>query len=117
MARRADGPLAVVLAARDPWDASGGAGLPELAVGPLDGPAAGELLGRVAPGLAPPVAAAIASAAAGNPLALAELPGTLTADQRAGVAALELPLAPGARLQQRSRAVRRRWTRSRGGRS
>src|SRR5690349_16852808 len=48
VARRADGPLAVVLAARDPWDASG---LPALTVGPLDGPAAAELLGRVAPGL------------------------------------------------------------------
>ena len=96
VARRAGGGLAVVLAARDPWEAPG---LPELALGPLDDDAAAELLRRAAPDLAPAVAAAIASAAAGNPLALAELPATLTAEQRAGVAALELPLAPGARLQ------------------
>ena len=94
VARRAGGRLAVVLAARDPWDALA-PGLPELALGPLDDAAAAELLRRAAPGLAPDVAAAIAAAAAGNPLALVELPATLTAEQRAGVAALELPLAPG----------------------
>src|SRR4051812_16796372 len=99
VARRAGGGLAVVLAARDPWDARERVGLPELALGPLDEDAAAELLARAAPDLDPAVAAAIATAAAGNPLALAELPATLTADQRAGVAALELPLAPGGRLQ------------------
>ena len=49
--------------------------------------------------VAPQVVAAITHAAAGNPLALVELPATLTAGQRAGTAALELPLAPGGRLQ------------------
>jgi hypothetical protein len=60
----------------------------------VDGAGAAELLRHRAPDLAPPVAAAIAQAAAGNPLALAELPATLSAEQRAGAAALELPLAP-----------------------
>jgi hypothetical protein len=98
-ARRAGGSLAVVLAARDPWYPPGRAGLPELRVGPVDEAGAAMLLRDWAPGLAPAAAAAIAQAAAGNPLALAELPATLTAGQRAGTAALTLPLAPGRRLQ------------------
>jgi hypothetical protein len=99
IARRASGPLAVVLAARDPWYPPERIRLPDLPVGPVDDCAATELLRQRAPELAPPVAAAIAQAAAGNPLALVELPATLTASQRAGVAALELPLGPGDRLQ------------------
>jgi len=99
IARRASGPLAVVLAARDPLYPPERIRLPDLPVGPVDDAAAAELLRQRAPELAPPVAAAIAQAAAGNPLALVELPATLTADQRAGVAALELPLGPGGRLQ------------------
>ena len=99
IARRASGPLAVVLAARDPWYPPERIRLPDLPVGPVDDRAATELLRQRAPELAPPVAAAIAQAAAGNPLALVELPATLTASQRAGVAALELPLGPGDRLQ------------------
>lgn len=99
-ARRAGGSLAVVLAVRDPAPdiVVGGAGLVELRLGPLHGGASLELLGRVAPDLAPPVAGAVAEAAAGNPLALVELPATLTPDQRAGVAEVELPFAPGTRL-------------------
>ena len=96
-ARRAGGPVAVVLAARDPWDPR--AGLPELQVGPVDEAGAAALLRYRAPGLAPSVATAITQAAAGNPLALAELPVTLTAGQRAGAEPLPLPLAPGRRLQ------------------
>ena len=99
IARRASGPLAVVLAARDPWYPPERIRLPDLPVGPVDDCAATEVLRQRAPELAPPVAAAIAQAAAGNPLALVELPATLTASQRAGVAALELPLGPGDRLQ------------------
>jgi AAA ATPase domain len=99
VARRAGGSLSVVLAARDPWYAPERARLPELSVGPVDDDGAAELLRRRAPDLAPSVAAAIEEAAAGNPLALAELPATLTARQRRGVAALDLPLAPGSRLQ------------------
>jgi len=99
-ARRASASIAVVLAVRDPWDAQERAGLPVLPLGPVDGAAALVLLRRSAPDLAPPVAVAIAEAAAGNPLALTELPGTLTGDQRAGIAALEQPLAPGSRLHE-----------------
>ena len=99
VARRAGGPLAVVLAARDPWYPPERIRLPDLPVGPVDDCAAAKLLRQRAPELAPPVAAAIAQAAAGNPLALVELPATLTASQRAGVAALELPLGPGGRLR------------------
>ena len=69
VARRAGGRLAVVLAARDPWQPSERGRLPELRVGPVDDAGAAELLRRRAPGLAPPVAAAITQAAAGNPLA------------------------------------------------
>jgi DNA-binding CsgD family transcriptional regulator len=99
VARRADGPLAVVLAARDPLYPAERIRLPELAVGPVDDLAAAELLRLRAPGLAAPVVAAITHAAAGNPLALVELPATLTDSQRTGVAVLELPLAPRGRLQ------------------
>ena len=99
IARRTGGALSVVLAARDPWYPPERIRLPGLPVGPVDDRAAAELLSRRAPGLAAPVATAIAQAAAGNPLALVELPATLTAGQRAGVAALEIPLVPGGRLQ------------------
>ena len=98
VARRAGGRLAVVLAARDPWQPSERGRLPELRVGPVDDAGAAELLRRRAPGLAPPVAAAITQAAAGNPLALVELTAALSADQRAGATPLDLPLAPGQRL-------------------
>lgn len=99
-ARRAGGSVAVVLAVRDsaPKVALDGAGLAVLRLEPLHGDASLELLGRVAPDLAPPVAGAIAEAAAGNPLALVELPATLTPDQCAGVAEVELPFAPSTRL-------------------
>jgi DNA-binding CsgD family transcriptional regulator len=98
-ARRTGGSLAVALAIRDPWDAAlERAGLPALLLSPLDADASLELLERVAPDLTPSVAGAIVEAAAGNPLALVELSASLTADQRAGVAEVELPLAPGSRL-------------------
>ena len=98
-ARRAGGPLTVVLAARDPWCPSEHIHLPELRIGPVDDAGAAELLRQRAPDLAPPVAAAIGQAAAGNPLALVELTAMLNADQRTGAAPLDLPLAPGRRLQ------------------
>jgi DNA-binding CsgD family transcriptional regulator len=98
-ARRAGGPLAVVLAARDPWYPPEHIHLPELQVGPVDGVGAAELLRHRAPDLAPPVVAAIAQAAAGNPLALVELTAALNTDQRTGAVPLDLPLAPGRRLQ------------------
>ena len=100
VAHRAGGALAVALAVRDPWDpALERAELPALEVGPFDAEASAELLARIAPDAAPAVAAALVEAAAGNPLALVELPANLTAAQLTGVAGLELPLAPGSRLQ------------------
>ena len=98
-ARRAGGRVAVALAVREPADpVLGRAGLPALPLAPLDREASLALLRHAAPDLAPTVASALADAAAGNPLALRELPAVLTPEQRAGVAALALPLAPGSRL-------------------
>jgi DNA-binding CsgD family transcriptional regulator len=100
VARRAGAAIAVVVAARDPWRPPEGAWTQQLVLGPVDETSATELLRRHAPALAPPVAAVIAEAAAGNPLALVELPATLTPGQQAGIDALPLPLAPGDRLRQ-----------------
>jgi predicted ATPase len=98
-ARRAGGRLAVALAVREPADpVLGRAGLPALALAPLDRAESLALLRHAAPDLAPSVAAALAEAAAGNPLALRELPVALTRAQRAGTAPLELPVLPGSRL-------------------
>jgi len=98
-ARRAGASLAVVLASRDPQDpALERAGFPDLRLAPLDVDGSLALLERVAADLEPSVAGAIVKAAAGNPLALVELSATLTADQRAGLAAAELAPAPGSRL-------------------
>jgi DNA-binding CsgD family transcriptional regulator len=98
-AKRAGGAVGFALAARTPDDAGlERAGLPELALGPVDREASLALLARAAPDLSGPVASALATAAAGNPLALVELPATLSAEQRSGAAALELPLTPGERL-------------------
>jgi DNA-binding CsgD family transcriptional regulator len=98
VARRAGGSLGVVLAARDPGYDPERVRLPGLPLAPLDDAGAGELLRERAPALAPPVAAAVVEAAAGNPLALLELPETLTADERSGVTPLDMPLRPGKRL-------------------
>ena len=88
VARRAGGSLAVAVAVRDPVDpALERLGLPALRLGPFDAGASIELLGQVAPDLAPVAAAALVEAAAGNPLALVELPAALSADQRSGIAA------------------------------
>ena len=67
-------------------------------VGPLPPDAARAVLDRIAPDVAAPVAAALVDAAAGVPLALVELPATLTAGQRAGREPLDLPLPAGARV-------------------
>ena len=88
-------PIALVIAARD-----GGArrfeapGLPELTLGGLTAPDAAALLDGTGP-LPGPVRDQLVDATGGNPLALLELPGALTDDERAGRAPLrpELPLA------------------------
>ncbi|MEZ5102356.1 MAG: AAA family ATPase [Thermoleophilia bacterium] len=99
--RRVAGPVALVIAVRAETDAERElAALPSIDLGPLDDVSARDLLSRVAPDLAATVADAIVGAAAGSPLALVELPGTLTDDERAGRAPLATPLRPGRRLQQ-----------------
>jgi DNA-binding CsgD family transcriptional regulator len=98
-ARRADGHLAVVMTARDPGQHASPRGLSTLSLGPLDDRSATDLLRRRSPGLAPSAAAAIARAAAGNPLALVELPGALSDEEQAGVEELTLPVVSDARLQ------------------
>jgi DNA-binding CsgD family transcriptional regulator len=73
--RLADGPVSLLAAVRDglatPLD---DAGLPELRLEGLDGPAAAALLDARAPGLAPTLRDRLLADAAGNPLALVELP-------------------------------------------
>ncbi|MEV4343066.1 AAA family ATPase [Actinoplanes sp. NPDC049596] len=76
VARRAHGHALLVLGATRP-DGTGRVGsgyTPELALAPLDGPAAAELLDAGAPALPPHLRALILDRAAGNPLALIELP-------------------------------------------
>lgn len=99
-ARRAAGHLAFAVALRDPSDSALElTDVPELHLKPLDAEASLTLLRQRSPDLAPPVASALAEAAAGNPLALVELPAALTADQRAGIAAVDPLSDPGERLQ------------------
>jgi len=90
---RAEG-IALVVAVRDDTPPHG---LPERRLAPLDVSAASALL---APhDLAPATRAAVQAAAAGNPLALVELPTALSPEQRTGRAPLEAPLPVPARLE------------------
>ena len=77
------------------------AGLTEVRLTGLERGAARELLTRGAGGQAPAedVVDGLVSATAGNPLALLELPSSLSAEQLAGAAPLEDPLAIGERVQ------------------
>ena len=112
-ARRTGGQVAFALAERA--DGSTGAeqsvgghdGVGLLDVPALDLPDSLEVLERVASDLSPGVARALAHAADGNPLALVELPATLTRLQRTGGAALPTPIVPGRRLQAVLSAPRR----------
>lgn len=78
-------PVVLVLVVRegidDPFET---AGLPELVIGPLDAASAGALLDARAPGLSPPLRDRLLQAAAGNPLALVELPAALGPDWLTG---------------------------------
>ena len=101
-ARRAAGAVGFVLAVRDHQEEDADRGyedLAELRLGPLRHEHSLEVLRRSFPDLLSRVAQALAKAAAGNPLALTELPATLSHDQRRGVAELDPPLAPGRRLR------------------
>ena len=77
------------------------AGLPELSLGPLDDAEAVELLRPHGAGLVPAVVDRLVREAGGNPLALVELPRTLTAAQRWGTE----PLPPVMPLTRRLHAL------------
>lgn len=76
VARRAEGhPMAVLVAARpDRTGPAAPAGLPHLALGPLSPADSAALLRERRPGLDPQAAREVLATAAGNPLALVELP-------------------------------------------
>jgi DNA-binding CsgD family transcriptional regulator len=75
VARRLESdPIVLLGAARAGGDALEDSGLPELRLGTLDDESAGALLDGGAPGLAPALRERLLAAAAGNPLALEELP-------------------------------------------
>ena len=77
-----------------------GDGLGELALGRLDAQAAASLLAeRVLTALSPDVRDRLVESAGGNPLALIELSGLLSAEQLAGRAALPDPLPQGAQIE------------------
>jgi DNA-binding CsgD family transcriptional regulator len=77
------------------------AGLRELQLRGLDADAARTLLNaRARVPIAPEVSDRLVAATAGNPLALAELPATLTDAQLAGTEPLEEPLRPGPSIEQ-----------------
>ena len=74
--------------------------LPEHEVRPLDEPAAAALLADRHPGLAAPVRRRVLAAAQGNPLALLELPASMTEGQRHAVDPLPLVLPLSDRLKE-----------------
>lgn len=75
VARRIESdPLVLVAVTRSLDDRLGGAGLPVLHLNPLTDEVSGELLDAVAPGLGQQVRRRLLEEAAGNPLALTELP-------------------------------------------
>ncbi len=103
-----DEPVAILAASRErPPERLEMPGVEELHVGPLDGDAAAALLesATAAAPLAPAVAREVLAAAEGNPLALVELPGAMSGEERAGRAPLPRPLRAGAAIAE---AFRRR---------
>jgi DNA-binding CsgD family transcriptional regulator len=92
-------PIVLLFAVRDdvtnPFEA---ADLPELRLEPLDPPAAAELLDAHAPELAPAIRERLLDEAAGNPLALVELPAALESQlEESSILPEHLPLS--ARLE------------------
>jgi hypothetical protein len=101
VAKRLEGSRVGVLAAMRPevktfFDPSG---LARLDLAPLADVDASALLRKAHPGLAQHVHRRVVEAAAGNPLALTELPRALTADQLAGASPLPSVLPLGPRLE------------------
>jgi DNA-binding CsgD family transcriptional regulator len=75
-------PIALLLTVRDDaGDFFERSGLPSLRLNPLDGADAGALLDMTAPGLTPEARALVLDTAAGNPLAITELPNVLSGDR------------------------------------
>jgi AAA ATPase domain len=74
-------------------------GIEELSVEGLDREAAIELLGSAAAPVAPAVAQRLIAATGGNPLALLEVPGLLSEEQRSGREPLDDPLPAGASVE------------------
>jgi DNA-binding CsgD family transcriptional regulator len=101
LARRIDAdPIVVLVAIREGYPSPlHEAGLPELAVGGLDEVAAAAVLDGQASGLAPMVRKRILEEAAGNPLALVELPSALGARHVRRGASLQAELPLTARLE------------------
>ena len=94
-------PMVVLLAARDgEGDRFDVAALPELHLAGLDATSAGELLDRSASvPLAPAVRRRLVEGTGGNPLALLELPSTLSDAQRSGAEPVLDPLPVGTRVE------------------
>jgi len=92
--------IVLLVAVRD-GEASpvGEAGLPELIVGGLDERSSHELLAQTWPEVEPETASRLVGTAAGNPLALIEIPALLTDAQRRGAAALDEPLPAGSSIE------------------
>ena len=103
LARRVDAePIVVLAALREGWPSPfEGAAIPELRLDPLDDPAASALLDAHAPELAPGLRERLLTEAAGNPLALVELPRARRSSDAAGaaVALAGEPLPLTARLE------------------
>lgn len=102
VARRLEAEQIALVFARRP--AAGGPfdprGLEEIDLGGLPEGDARELLAAGREPMAPAVANRVIAETGGNPLALIEVPSMLTADQRAGHAALDDPLPVGEALEQ-----------------
>jgi DNA-binding CsgD family transcriptional regulator len=89
--------IVLLLAARTDHPAF--AGLERLELTGLEAAAARELIAESSEVVAPAVAETLLAASGGNPLALLELPGALSAEQRAGREPLEDPLPIGPSLE------------------
>ncbi|MGY1616762.1 LuxR C-terminal-related transcriptional regulator [Geodermatophilus sp. SYSU D00691] len=95
----AEGAVLVVATRSAGGDAFAAAGLPELVLGGLDPEAAAALVAQRAPTAAVDVRRQLVAGTGGNPLALVELPGVLTAAQLAGLEPLPDPLPVGAGVE------------------
>jgi ATP/maltotriose-dependent transcriptional regulator MalT len=88
--------IAILFAAREKPSPLAAAGLPELALEPLEEAAARELARRKRPSMAPDVLAAVVQTAQGNPMAVVELTTQLSGAQAIGQFASPEPLPPSA---------------------